>query len=586
MPFDSLTMAAAAHDAAQLIGGKLNKIHQPDKYSLLLRFFTPEGSFKLLLSAHPTAGRVQLTGRNYANPTKPPLFCMVLRKHLDSAKLTAVCQPPGERVLRLDFAAHNEIGEETRRTLVLEVMGKHSNLILLDSDAGLIIDAARRYSHNVSRYREVLPGVPYLPPPPSAKPLLYSFADEEALAAALLAGDLSLPPDKLLLASVSGVSPYLARELCLNAGLDLSRPAEELGAYDFSRLYAALQKLAIIIEEKRFQPVLLGGADFYALPPADGRPCTAYPTMSAALDAFYQAREEAQEFAGERARLQKLLNREQQRLTKKLKLEEADYAEALSAEKYKNAGDLLTAYLHLAPPGAAEVELPDFYEPDKSVKIALQPELSAADNAKRFFHRYNKAKKAERQLKEQIAANRDELLYVESLQNALLEAENLPELAATRQEMQAAGYLKRGRNEPKPRSDLAASAPKRYRTSDGFIVWLGRNNRQNDRLTTKMAAPEDIWLHAQKIPGSHVILRHENGRDFTETALLEAAALAAAHSQARAADKVPVDHTTVKNVKKPNGAKPGMVIYFEQQTLYVAPRELAELTDHKADPLL
>lgn len=582
MAFDSLTMAAAVSDLSVLIGGKINKIHQPDRHSLILRFFTPAGNFKLLLSAHPTCGRLQLTERSYDNPTKPPLFCMVLRKHLEGAKLIAINQPQGERIARLEFAAHNEIGEDTRRTLILEVMGKHSNLLLVDSDSGLIIDAIRRYSHNVSRYREVLPNIPYLPPPTATLPHPFDFADENALAEAILSGDLSLSPDKLLFSCTSGISPYLAREICQTAGLDINADSEELSRLDFTRLFAALQKLHNIIEEKNFAPVLLGEkahySDFYALPPADNRAHTRFSSMSEALDEFYRALDDAAELANERNRLQKLLTREQQRLTKKLKLEEADLKDAVSAEKYKNSGDLLTAYLHLVPPGATEVELPDFYEPEKMIKIHLKPELSPVDNAKRFFARYNKAKKAERQLREQITANSDELSYVESLQNALTDAESIDDLTAISRELQSAGYQKSDKNAPKTKSS-PDSRPKQYLTSDGFSVWLGRNNRQNDRLTTKTAAPEDLWFHTQKIPGSHVILRRDPMRDFSDTAIAEAAQLAAAHSQARNADKVPVDYTTIKNVKKPNGAKPGMVIYFEQQTLYVTPRELTEQPD-------
>lgn len=579
MPFDSLTLSAAAHDTDVLVGGKINKIHQPDKYSVLLRFFTPNGNFKLLLCAHPTAGRLQLTDRTYANPAKPPLFCMVLRKHLDSAKLIGITQPPGERVVKLDFAAHNEIGEDTRRTLILEIMGKHSNLILTDTDTGIIIDAARRYSHNVSRYREVLPNVEYLAPPPSEKPLIYSFNDADELAQTMLAGDLTLPPDKLLFSCTSGISPYLAKELCLNARLNLSSNSEELGAYDFNHLYATLQVLKKTVADNKFAPVLIGTTDFYVLPPANGAACTCCPTISAALDEFYQAQEDAQTFTAERNRLQKLLAKEQQRLVKKLKLEQTDLNEALSAEKYKNAGDLLTAYLHLVKPGATEIELPDFYEPDKMVKIHLKPELSAVENAKRFFHRYNKAKKTERQLREHISTNSDELAYVESLQNALADAESIADIAPVRRELQAAGYLKADKNAPKQKADHQLTEPRQCLTTDGFTVWLGRNNRQNDRLTTKLADPDDIWLHTQKIPGSHVILRHQPGRPFSDTALLEAAQLAAAHSKARTADKVPVDYTTVKNVKKPNGAKPGMVIYFEQQTLYVTPGDIPAKND-------
>lgn len=576
MPFDTLTMAAAVHDCKQLAGSKLTKIHQPDRFSVLLRCYGPQGNCKLLLSAHPVDGRIQLTDRTYDNPAKPPLFCMVLRKHLDGARLTNIVQLPGERVVQMDFAAHDEIGQPTNRRLMLEVMGKHSNLILLDADTNLIIDAARRYTHMVSRYREVLPGVPYLPPPPSDKPL-WSALTAEQLAEALLNSDLQQSPARLLQTNVAGLSPYLCRKICALCGLADWANSEELGEYELTRLHEQLQKLAAIIENGGFQPVLLGQKhawqDFYALPPEDAQPHQQFATMSEALDAFYQRRQDRQAFTGEHSHLYKLLTREQQRLTKKIKLEEADYADAVEADKYKNAGDLLMAYLHMIKPGQTEIALPDFYEPEKEVKIHLKPELSAVDNAKRYFHRYNKAKKTERQIKQQLDANRSELEYVESLLVALAEAENTADLLATAQEMQDAGYLKRQQNQPKAKS-AARKEPEKFRTSDGFTVLLGRNNRQNDRLTGKIADKEDLWFHTQKIPGSHVILRREPNRDFSDTALAEAAALAARHSQAREADKVPVDYTAVKNVKKPNGAKPGMVIYFEQQTLYVTPKDL------------
>ncbi len=576
MPFDTLTMRAALAECAPLVGGRVTKIYQPDRFSVLLRCYTPAGNLKLLLSAHPVDGRLQLSSRAYANPAKPPLFCMVLRKHLEGAKITAFYQPPGERVAQIDFAARNEIGEATRRRLVLEVMGKHSNLILLDPDTNLIIDAARRYTHNVSRYREVLPGAVYLPPPPSDKPL-WQDVNEEEFAARLLSGDLSLSPARLLQNEFSGLSPYLCREAAVRAGIG-DMAAEELGEYEISRLYAALKQIDAIAASGAFRPSLLGDEpawhDYYALPPADGAPHTEFSAMSEALDTFFGARQERQEFAAAHSRLQKLLTREQQRLTKKLKLEQADYASASQAEQYKNAGDLLSAYLHLVQPGQTEIELPDFYQPERMVKIKLSPELSPAENVKRCFHRYNKAKKTERQIRLQLAANSDELAYVESLLAAADEAAALSELAAVEQEMQEAGYLKRPANQPKPKADAAAREPKRYRTSDGFLVLLGRNNRQNDRLTLRLAEKDDLWFHTQKIPGSHVILRAEPGREFSDRAIAEAAALAARHSRAREADKVPVDYTAAANVKKPNGAKPGMVIYTGQQTIYVAPCEL------------
>lgn len=584
MPFDNICLAASVKECQILQNTKLTKIYQPDKYTVLLRLYGDGRQYKLLLSANPQDGRMQLTEYNADNPAKPPLFCMVLRKHLENARLLRLEQIPNERVVHLDFAAHDEIGTPTQRTLVLEIMGKHSNLLLLDAANGLIIDAARRYSHNVSRYREVLPGAAYITPPASAL-ANWQQLDEADLAAELLAGDLSLPPARLLQSTLAGFSTQLATEICCRAGLADYPNSEQLGEYEISRFYQQLQKLKHILAAGDFQPVLLSQPSgrpgqytgFYPLPlqsanyrqqPIDG--------FCSALDCFYQSRRRQQAFSAEHSRLAKLLTKEEQRLHKKIKLQEADLSAAGDAEKYKNAGELLTAYLHLLKPGQKQAELPSFYNPDQLITISLRPELSAADNAKRYFHRYNKAKNAEKQITKQLENNRSEFAYVQSLQAALAEAENLADLQALSQEIQSAGYLRRVPAKSKAgKADAALSQPRRYQTSDGFELLLGRNNRQNDRLTTKIAKPQDIWLHTQKIPGSHVILQRPEGMEISETALREAAQLAAFHSQARQADKVAVDYTEARNVKKPNGARPGMVIYFEQQTIYVQPQDLA-----------
>lgn len=587
MPFDSLCLAAAVQDCQTLLGCKITKINQPDKHSIVLRLYGPAGNRRLLLCANPENGRLQLTELSAENPAKPPLFCMVLRKHLENARLLAVQQVPDERIVRLDFAAHDEIGTPTARTLVLEIMGKHSNLLLLDGVSGQIIDAARRFSHNVSRHREVLPGVAYLAPPASALPVWHSLPEEE-LSGLLLNGDLSLPPARLLQSCLGGLSSQMAQEICYRAGLQSLANCEELGVYELERLHQQIQLLHQIIAEGKFQPVLLHQTGqppnvfwgCYPLPlqSLPGFEQQQFASLSQAFDHFYQTRGERQAFVNEHRRLAKLVDKEEQRLRKKIKLEEADLQAAGNAEKFKNAGELLTAYLHLLQPGQKQTELPSFYDPDELVKISLKPELSPADNAKRYFHRYNKAKNAEKQITRQLELNRAEFDYLQSLSAALAEAENLADLQALEQELRSAGYLNSknpaGGKPKAAKPDAAASQPRRFRTTDGFLLLLGRNNRQNDRLTTRLAAPDDIWLHTQKIPGSHVILKREANRPFSDEALQQAAALAAWHSQARQADKVPVDYTEVHNVKKPNGARPGMVIYFEQQTLYVQPQDL------------
>lgn len=594
MPFDNICLAAAVKDCQALAGAKLTKIYQPDKYTVLLRLYGDGKQHRLLLCANPQDGRLQITQFNAENPAKPPLFCMVLRKHLENARLLSVQQVPGERIVRLDFAAHDEIGTPTERTLVLEIMGKHSNLLLLDAANGQIIDAARRYSHNVSRHREVLPGVTYLAPPAAEQPDWRQPTPEE-LAALLLNGNLSLPPARLLQSVLSGLSSTLAAEIVCRAGLKDLADGEQLGEYEINRLYQQLQNLKEILAAGDFQPVLLSQANsrpavyqgFYPLPLLSAPKAIEqqdFADFSSALDCFYQSRRLQQSFSAEHSHLAKLLTKEEQRLRKKIKLQTDDLQAAGSAEKFKNAGELLTAYLHLVQPGQKQAELPSFYDPEQTVRVSLRPELSAAENAKRYFHRYNKAKNAEKQITRQLELNRAEYDYVQSLQAALAEAEDLADLQAVAHEMQNAGYLKRPQAGQKQNKANAAAQqqPRRYQTTDGFTLLLGRNNRQNDRLTTKLAAPNDIWLHTQKIPGSHVILKREASRDFTETALAEAAALAAYHSQARQADKVPVDYTEAHNVKKPNGARPGMVIYFEQQTLYVRPQDLLPCAEEES----
>ena len=394
MPFDNICLAAAVKDCQILPGAKLTKIYQPDKYTLLLRLYGDGKQHKLLLCANPQDGRLQLTQFNAENPAKPPLFCMVLRKHLENARLLSLEQLPNERVVRLNFAAHDEIGTPTERTLVLEIMGKHSNLLLLDTPSGLIIDAARRYSHNVSRHREVLPGVAYVAPPASGLPD-WRQLDEESLSSLLLAGDLSLPPARLLQTSLAGFSTQLAVEICCRAGLDAQTNCEQLGVYELNRLYQQLQQLKQILANGDFQPVLLrqtnGYRGFYPLPlqsdPSHADRQQTFANFSEALDCFYQTRQRQQNFNSEHNQLAKLLAKEEQRLHKKIKLQEKDLHAAGDAGKFKNAGELLTAYLYLLQPGQKQVQLPSFYDPEQMVSISLKPELSPSDNAKRYFHR-------------------------------------------------------------------------------------------------------------------------------------------------------------------------------------------------------
>jgi len=579
MPYDSFVMAASAFELAQsLTGGRVTKIYQPDHFTITLRFHTAEANLQLLLSAHPMTGRAQLTETSRENPENPPLFCMVLRKHLEGARLTQVQQLGWERILRFTFSITDETGMPAQRQLFLEIMGKHSNLILVDPKNGVIIDGIRRYSHHLSRHREVLPGRTYLLPPPQNK-ILPEDLTEEAFQEALLGQEISITVPKALTAAVAGISPFLAREITARAGLTNDETLEFLGEYQYSRLWQAIQGILAARRDHEYQPVLLhlSGTpyDFAALPLASAAPeeqtfCT---SISQALDNFYRIREEAGRLESRQRELLKQVNTEVQRLVKKIALEEEELATAEAAEKYREAGELLTTYLYKIEKGMTDIELPDFCDPEKNIYIELDSRLSPMDNIRHYFRRYNKAKKSRALITSQLEINREELAYVESVLLALENCTDIPQLEEIKGEWAAAGYIrqkpdKKGKKAPK---NQAETTPYTYTVSSGYTVLAGRNNRQNDRLTLGTAAKDDLWLHTQKIPGSHVIIRKKHGQDIPEQVIVEAAAIAAWHSRAKNSSQVPVDYTQVSQVKKPNGAKPGMVIYFQQKTLYVTP---------------
>ncbi len=579
MPYDSLVMAAATTELARsLVSGRVVKIYQPDHFTVTLRFHTVEANLQLLLCAHPMTGRAQLTATSRENPENPPLFCMVLRKHLEGGRLIQVEQLGWERILRFTFSITDETGLPAQRQLLLEIMGKHSNLILVDPQDGVIIDGIRRYSHNLSRHREVLPGRIYLLPPPQNK-LSPEDLTEDAFREALLAQELTLTVPKALTAAMAGISPFLAREIAARAGLSQNDTLEFLGETQYSYLWQAIQGILAARRDNEYQPVLLHLAgvpyDFAALPltgvaPEEQSFCA---SISQALDDFYRIREEAGRLESRQRELLKQVNAEVQRLVKKIALEEEELSTAEAAEKYREAGELLTTYLYKVEKGMENIDLPDFCDPDKMIHIQLDGRLSPMDNIRHFFRRYNKAKKSRALIASQLENNRQELAYVESVLLALENCSDIPQLEEIKGEWAAAGYIrqradKKGKKTTKTPPE---TSPYTYTVSLGYTVWAGRNNRQNDRLTLGMAARDDIWLHTQKIPGSHVIIRKKPGQDIPQQVIAEAAAIAAWHSRAKNSSQVPVDYTLVSQVKKPNGAKPGMVIYFQQKTLYVTP---------------
>lgn len=560
-----------------LLGLRADKISQPSREELFMSFHGREGSYRLYLSAQVNAPRIQLTALRAENPPQPPMFCMLLRKHLAGGKLIAVRQQGAERALYLDFECVNELGDTVQLTLAAEMMGKYSNIILIGSD-GRVLDALRRVDLAMSTARPILPGVPYVPPlPPEGRHDLSKTLPADMIA--LLQTD-TRPLAAALAATTQGIAPVLCRELALRAAGDADVPCDRLDAAAWDKLAAGLARVREIFDDYTAgQPLVLyeDGVPiaFSPLPllqygMAAGR---VFDSFGAALDAFYGERDAAQRKKQRTAALAHLLHTDTARLKRKLAKQRQELAATGERDTYRIYADLINANIYAIERGAESAQLVNYYDPDcKTVTVPLDPALSAAGNAQRYYKFYRKAQTAGRVLAEQIEKGEAELAYLETVADALSRADDAAEIAALHAELEAGGYVKAPRGAKRKTPTLA---PKAFVTDDGFTVLVGRNNVQNDRLT-KDARGSDIWLHTKNIPGSHVILV-TNGETPPEQSVRQAAMLAALHSGAASSGQVPVDFTEVRHVHKPSGAKPGFVIFEKNRTLFVTPdKVLAE----------
>ena len=569
MPLDALCLTAVAEELRRaVVGGKIDKIYQPTRDEIVL-FLRGQGeNLKLLLSANPGHPRAHLTTLNRENPDKPPMFCMLLRKYLLGGRILELNQPPLERILDFKLETIDELGDRVERRLVLEAMGRSANLILLDGE-GRILDCIRRIDGDLSKgQRQVLPGLFYRPPAPPAKQ--NPFLLDEAELAAALDNPMGKEPEKLLMDAFTGLSPLIARELVFRAG------GEE-------GLVRELDKLQKTVNEKDFAPYLLvregKAADFSFLPILQYGPETEsirQESFSALLDRFYERREAAERVKQRGQDLVKAVTNARDRTARKLANQEKELAATLDREGLRQQGDIITSNLHRMEKGMSVLRAANFYDPEyQEIDIKLDPLLTPQQNAAKYYKDYNKAKKAEEMLTIQIEKGEKELEYLNSVLENIHLAEGERDLGEIRQELTETGYLRRPKTAAK-REKKVAGKPMEFRSTAGLRISVGKNNSQNDQLTTKLAYKSDIWLHTQKIHGSHVILWLEGGEADAQS-LTEAAILAATFSQAGDSTRVPVDYTPVKYVKKPAGARPGMVVYTTYQTAVVDPdQELAK----------
>lgn len=582
MPLDAVCLRAVLSELdTRIAGGRIEKVYQPDRDEVVLQIRGGQGACRLLISASPSAPRIHLIEHNRENPATPPMFCMLLRKYIQGAKIVSFTQPQLERMAILELDTNDEMGVPVKRYLIAELMGKYSNLILKGED-GRIIDAMRRVDGDISGKRQILPGLFYrMPPPQSNKvdPLQISSA---GLAAAIQQADGEMGLDKWLLSSFCGLSPLLCREIAYRATGETGKPVKMLTVSEREHLYEVFQDFLRYISQGKFRPYLLIRIEDKKVFDFTCLPITQYgtlmhlespPNFCQMLTVFYEKKAQAERMHRKASDMIRTVTAARDRLVRKLAAQREELKKTHEREKYKRKGELISANFYQLEKGMRTAKVIDYYNEDcPEVEISLDVRLTPQQNAQKYFKLYNKAKTAELVLTEQIDQGDQELDYLDSVLASIDEAENEADLAQLREELTQTGVLshKQQRNTKKKRK--AQSTPYEYRTSDGFSVWAGKNNLQNDLLSMKTAFKSDIWFHTQKIHGSHVILVTD-GRKPTDTAMTQAAMIAAYHSKARASSLVPVDYTEVRNLKKPTGAKPGFVIYHVYQTAYVTPDE-------------
>ncbi len=561
MALDGIMLSMIKNELLSVLkDAHINQIHQPSKDELVINFRTKDGAKKLFMSCRADCARVHLTDFSIENPPVPPMLCMLLRKRLCGAKLLSITQPQFERILFFEFEATNEIGDRERLTLCLEIMGRYSNIILVD-EKNLVVDAVKRIDITMTNERVVLPKIEYILPTPQDKLNILEDSVTDIVSAV---EDSEKSLDKAILGAIQGVSPIICREIehRVFSGSTLEKEVENLKK---AVLNNGTPTIVFKADNTPFDIAFMDITQY-----GDAQKTEIFSDYSSMLDAFYSKRDMAVRMKSRSQDLHKLVSNAIERLSKKINIQQQELKKCADREPLRIKGDLLQANLYRIQKGALFVEVENFYEENSPLmRIVLDPSITPAQNAQKFYKAYAKAKTAEQMLKVQIEKAQAELFYMLSVQDFLFRAQSDKDLSQIRAELVEQGYIKekKGAKLKAPK----ALPPLEFKTSDGFTVLVGRNNKQNDVLTLKTAGKSDYWFHTKEIHGSHTIVL-TGGREISETAILEAAQICAYHSKAKDSSQVPVDYTIVKNVSKPSGAKPGKVIYVSYNTVYVTPK--------------
>lgn len=558
MPFDGIVTKAVSEELqTKITPGKITKIYQPTAAELVFIIRSQGKNHTLLLSIHPTYARFHLTNDSYTNPKQPPMFCMLLRKHLTGAILESVEQYGMERIITFHITARNEIGDKTYKTLVMELMGRHSNVIFLDKEKGHIIDSLKHVPISQNRYRTIQPGAEYKLPPMQNKLNPLIAGNEEFIKGIdFNAGKI----DSQIVNLLVGVSPFIAKEIVYRAGLGSEKTYMEKFLEFQEELSNCMFAPAIYRNKKE---------DFHVLPITSTQgEKESFNSANVMLDHFYSGKAERDRVKQQAGDLSRVIKNEKNKNERKLKKHLRTLKKAESAEHYQKMGELLTAHMHAVKQGDTKADVIDYYDPGQNtLTIELNPNQTPSENAQGYFKTYQKLKTSKQVIENEMKKAEAEIDYLEQLLQQIDTAREA-DIEEIREELREEGYLKKQKQTNKRKNKPKKPVPETYTATDGTTILVGKNNKQNEYVTMKLAHRDDIWLHALDIPGSHVVIRDQNP---SEAALEEAALLAAYFSKAQHSSSVPVDYTKIRHVKKPNGAKPGYVTYDNQKTQFVTP---------------
>lgn len=557
MPFDGIVTYAVTNELkTTLIGGRINKIYQPTTNEIIITIRNQGKNHHLLISIHPNYARFHVTEDRFQNPKEPPMFCMTLRKHLSGAILEDIQQEKLERVVSFRYRQLNEIGDEEFKNLQVEIMGRHSNVLLLNADKTKIIHCLKTVPPFQNRHRSIVPGADYIAPPVQDK------QDIQQTEAVHFVQKLDFNKGKLdqqIVQQLGGISKIIGKEMAYQAHLGSQEAFKE----QFNQLKQQ-------ISEQQFQPAIYRNKkeEFHVIPlkHLSGEKET-YASANDMTDAFFSNKATRDRVEQQAKDIRRIVNNELDKNNRKLAIHQQTVKKSRSAEEYQIQGELLTAHMHLVNKGDAEVTVVDYYDPDQKERtISLLTEKTPSENAQQFFKKYRKLQAAETKAKKELSKTKREINYLDDIAQQLDTARD-QDILDIREELQEQGYLKKQKQKKQKKQ---RPTPDKYTASDGTVIYVGRNNKQNEYVTQQVAQKNDTWLHTLDIPGSHVVIKHDNP---SATTLQEAAMIAAHFSKARGSSSVPVDYTLIKYVKKPSGGKPGFVTYTQQKTLYVTPDE-------------